>query len=162
MEKENFDEVQAEKMTAFLDELNRVFLKRFSKADKEKQHYLSTLFSDNRRAIYFSMLDHYHNESVSDHVQKIYEKNKIVESRGRLYQQIDPVFNDPEPSSPGIRSHFFSPRKYFLGRYYDTYNFNMAFIWFMSVVLYVLLYFDVIARIINSPVFKKRRVTEND
>ncbi|MBN1131766.1 MAG: ATP-binding cassette domain-containing protein [Bacteroidales bacterium] len=158
----HFNAKQAEKTEKFLDNLNRVFLQRFSKADREKQHHLNTLFSDDRRALYFTMLDRYHNESVSDQVQKIYEKNKIVEYRGRLYRQIDPVFHDPEPSGLGIRAHFFAPRKYFLGRYHDTFNFNMGFIWFMTGLLYIVLYYDVIARIINHPVFKKRQVVEND
>jgi len=152
-----FNEQQAEKIEAFLDELNRVFLRRFSKADKAKQHHLSTLLSDERRADYFRMLDRYHNESVSDQVRKIYEKNKIIEYEGRLYQQIDPIFHDPEPSMPGIRSHFFAPRKYFLGGYYDTYAFNMAFIWFISALCYVILYYDLIARVISMPFFRRRK-----
>jgi len=112
-----------------------------------------------RRSVYFSMLDRYHNESVSDQVKKIYEKNQIIEYHGRLYQQIDPIFLDPAPEGfIGIRSHFFAPRKYFLGMYYDTFKFNVGFIWFLTMVLYLVLYYDLLGRLVNSRVFKRKVV----
>jgi len=102
------------------------------------------------------MLNRYHNESVADQVKKIYEKNQIIEYQGRLYQRIDPIFLDPEPRGIGIRSHFFAPRKYFLGKYIDTFTFNIAFIWFMTAVLYAILYFDLPGKLINSRLFRRR------
>lgn len=157
---ENFSESLITKVTRFLTELKRYYIKQFSIASREKERHLAKLIKE-RRSLYFSMLDQYHNESVADQVKKIYEKNPIIEYRGRLYQQIDPVFLDPEPEGIGIRSHFFAPRKYFLGRYYDTFRFNIGFIWFLTVVLYVILYFDLAGRLVNSRLFR-RRVTENE
>ncbi len=63
---------------------------------------------------------------------------------------------DPAPDGLGIRSHFFAPRKYFLGKYYDTFSFNMAFIWFLTIVLYLVLYYDVPGRVLRSHLFTYR------
>ena len=122
------------KPPAYLAVLKKHYINQFSIASKQKERRLGKLMED-RRELYFSMLNEYHNEAVSDQVKRIYEKNQIIESDGRLYQQIDPVFMDPEPGGLGIRSHFYAPRKYFLGHYYDTYAFNIAFIWFLTLIL---------------------------
>jgi ABC-type multidrug transport system ATPase subunit len=147
---EAFGESLIVKSTLFLSALKKHHLNQFSIASREKERHLGKLMQE-RRELYFSMLDQYHNESVSDHVKRVFEKNPIIEDKGRLYQQIDPVYLDPDPDGfKGIRSHFFAPRKYFLGRYFDTFRFNMGFIWFLSAILYLLLYFDVLGKLVNN------------
>jgi hypothetical protein len=149
-----FSELTILKATRFLRVLKKYYTDLFSAASREKERHLGKLM-EGKRSVYFSMLDKYHNESVSDQVKKIYEKNQIIEYRGRLYQQTDPVFLDPSPEGIGIRSHFFAPRKYFLGRYHDTFGFNMAFIWFLTVVLYIVLYFDLFGRMVKFRLLKR-------
>ena len=107
---------------------------------------------EDRRELYFSMLNDYHNEAVADQVKRIYEKNQIIEWKGRLYQQIDPIFMDPEPEGLGIRSHFYAPHKYFLGRYVDTYTFNIGFIWFLTLLAYLILYYQATRPIIKQQI----------
>ena len=153
-----FSESTIGKITKFLADLKRYYINQFSIANREKERHLGKLMKE-RRSVYFSMLDRYHNESVSDQVKKIYEKNQIIEYEGQLYQQIDPIFLDPVPEGViGIRSHFFAPRKYFLGKYYDTFNFNIGFIWFLTVVLYLVLYYNLAGRLVNSRLFKRKVV----
>ena len=156
LEPDAFSESTIGKTTKFLATLQRHYIDQFSIANREKERHLGKLMKD-RRAVYFSMLDRYHNESVADQVKKIYEKNQIIEYEGRLYQQIDPIFLDPAPEGfPGIRSHFFAPRKYFLGLYYDTFKFNVGFIWFLTVVLYMVLYYNLVGRLVNSRLFRRK------
>jgi ABC-type multidrug transport system ATPase subunit len=138
-------------LTDFLGALNAFYLERYRVASLKKQQYLNTLMED-RKALYYRWLNRYHNESVADHVKKIYEKNKIIESDGRLYQQTDPIYLLPEST----RSHFYAPVKYFFGAYIDTYWFNIAFIWLISVILYAILYFDLLRKIITSPIFRRK------
>ncbi|MCD4711269.1 MAG: ABC transporter permease [Bacteroidales bacterium] len=145
------------KASRLLSALKAHYIKRFSIANREKERYLGKLMDD-RRELYFQWLNLYHNESVADHVKKIYEKNQIVEFEGELYQEIDPVYLDPAPEGLiGIRSHFFAPRKYFLGHYYDTYSFNIGFIWFMTILLYLALYYDLLGKLVRSSLFKRKR-----
>jgi hypothetical protein len=152
---ESFNEAAIAKTSRYLALLKKYYINQFSIASKQKERRLGKLMED-RRELYFSMLNSHHNEAVSDQVKRIYEKNQIIESEGRLYQQIDPVFLDPEPSGLGIRSHFYAPRKYFLGRYIETYPFNIGFIWFLTIVLYFMLYFNVAGKILNSRLFHQR------
>jgi hypothetical protein len=70
----------------------------------------------------------------------------------KLIQQIDHVYLDPFPSGGfSFRAHFFAPRKYFAGRYIDTYWFNIGFIWFLALLFYILLYYNVLYKLIHLP-----------
>ena len=87
----------------------------------------------------------YHNESVSDLALKVFEKNKILQFRDELVQQYDPVYRDVVPRyALDIRAHFLAPRKHFLGHFFDTYKFNLAVIWVMSLALYLMLQLEVL------------------
>jgi len=155
LREDKFSRETAEATTLFLKKLNEYYSERYAEFSAEREKYIRKLMEE-KRDLYFSWLDRYDNESVGDNVKKIYEKNKIVEENGRLWQQIDPVYVDPIPRNPvGIRSHFFAPRKMFFGKYYDTYWFNMCFIWFMSVIAYFVLYFDGLK---NSGQFLQKRI----
>jgi hypothetical protein len=154
---ESISEAELTKAARLLAALKVHYIEQFSIANREKERYLARLMSD-RRDLYFQWLNIYHNESVADQVKKIYEKNQIVEYKGELYQQIEPIYLDPPTDGAiGVRSHFFAPRKYFLGRYYDTYNFNISFIWFMTFLLYLALYYDLLGKLVRSWIINRRQ-----
>ena len=96
-------------------------------------------------------------------MRKVYEKNKMVEYKYELIQQIDPVYLDPFPSGwLSFRSHFFAPRKYFAGRYIDTYWFNIGFIWFLALIFYMILYFDlqeILSGLPQKLKFRQRKIS---
>jgi hypothetical protein len=107
---------------------------------------------EQKPGLYNRNKDLYDNESVEEHVRKIYEKNEMVEHNNELIQQIEPIYKDPFPGSWfSFRSHFFAPRKYFMGSYYETYWFNMGFIWFLTIVFYITLYFDLLKKLMRAP-----------
>jgi ABC-type multidrug transport system ATPase subunit len=93
----------------------------------------------------------YLNESLSDLVRNTTTKSRLLEYDGELIQQINPVFQDPGKS--GIfdyRTQFFSPKKNLLGLEIGTFWFNIIVIWFMTVLFYVFLYFELLKKGINS------------
>ncbi|HTE32536.1 MAG TPA: ABC transporter permease, partial [Chryseolinea sp.] len=95
--------------------------------------------------------DRYYNESLADLVKNVSEKDRIIEYKGSLYQQINPIFLDPIPSGPlDYRAHFFAPQKNLFGFTVSTFLFNTLVIWCMTVVLYVTLYFELLRKLINS------------
>lgn len=147
----NFSDDFGGRIDKFLEELNDFYLGKFVIANNRKQRILQEVMKD-QKALYYELLDKYHNESVSDQVRKIYEKNKIVESDGRLYQQTDPIFLLPEAT----RAHFYAPRKLIFGSYVDTYWFNMGVIWLITVILYMVLYYDLLKKVVHARYFRKR------
>ncbi len=148
----NYSSDFGEQIDGFLDALNEFYLGKFVIANNRKQRILQEVMRD-QKDYYYLLLDKYHNESVSDQVRKIYEKNKIVESDGRLYQQTDPIFLLPEAT----RAPFYAPRKLIFGRYVDTYLFNMGVIWLLTGGLYMILYYDLLKKIVHARLFRRRR-----
>lgn len=92
----------------------------------------------------------YYNESLADLLTNGSEKNRIIEYNGKLIQQLDNVFLDPEPGHPfDYRAHFFAPTKNFIGYLVNTYGFNLMVIWFMTLCLYGALYFEWLKNLVN-------------
>ncbi len=150
---EKFNPELAEKISLYLTELNMYYLELFTAANREKNNMVRSAI-ENRKEQYYSWLDIYTNESVSDEVRKIFERKKILSYNDRLIQKIDPVFLDPQPSSViDFRSHFYAPRKHFLGKYFDTYWFNMTVIWFLTLIFYITLYYDLLRKVLHFSFF---------
>lgn len=133
----------------YLNELDLYYKQVYQLANQRRQNIIN-YYMENNPEQYKEVRDRYHNESIADILKKVYEKNKIVEFRGRLIQHIDPIYLDPIPSGPlSIRTHFFAPRKPFLGTYFDTFMFNITCIWILTAILYVSLYFNIFSRLLN-------------
>ncbi len=134
-----------------LAKLDDYYSREFVIATTQRENMI-TSYMEQDPGLYNRNKDMYHNESVEEYVRKVFEKNEMVENRNELIQQIDPIYKDPFPGSwLSFRSHFFAPRKYFLGSYFDTYWFNMGFIWFLTIVFYITLYFDLLKKIMGLP-----------
>jgi ABC transport system ATP-binding/permease protein len=73
-------------------------------------------------------------------------------------QHIDPIYEFPIPSGLlSFRSQFFAPTKHFFNHYFDTYWFNMSVIWILTLICYILLYFESIKKLMNLGDGLKRR-----
>ena len=97
----------------------------------------------------------YYNESLAELVTRVSEKNRIIEYEGRLVQQIDPVFLDPQPANMfDYRAHFFAPQKNLLGQLVTTYWFNLLVIWVMTLALYIALYAELLRKALGVRVFR--------
>jgi len=142
----DFNNLAAGQLSGYIDSANYIFRKISNSAGIRKDKFIGA----NREKLSI-LYDEYHNDRLEEIVRKIYEKNKILEYRNRLIQNYDPVYRDPSASEfPAFRSHFFAPTKVLLGTRLDTFTFNILFVWMMSIVLYLLLYFNIFGLMVNS------------
>ena len=155
----SMEDVQA--VEKILSDLKLYYLEVFSRENKMKNNKVKKLLK-NLKDTYYGYLDDYHNESVADHVRKIYERKKIVEYDHRLVRMVDPVYLDPVPEGFfSFRTHFFAPKKHFAGRYFETFAFNMSIIWILTFVLYVTLYFNLLKKIINFNLPRRKTIKKS-
>ena len=146
LEVSDFNHLVAEKLLAYIDSVNSIFHRQSNSADILKDKFITA----NREELDM-LYNQYHNDRLEEIVRKIFEKNKILEYKDRLVQNFDPIYRDPPGNEfPYFRSHFFAPSKVFMGIRFNTYTFNMLFVWLMSAILYALLYFGIFERIVNS------------
>jgi len=147
----SFNEIILNNTANYIKRLDIYYTNIFNKANAEKEAIVSYLLNTNKK-LYNAKRDAYHNESVEEQVKKTFEKNKIVQYRDELIQQKDPIFRDPDVEGYlNFRSHFFAPRKYFAGRFHETFWFNHIFIWVMTIFLYITLYYELLKKLLELP-----------
>lgn len=138
-------------LRTYLDELLQYYVEEFNKANLEKNNTINWLVTNNG-ALFQKMKQDYTNEHLEDQLKKVFEKNKILEYNHFLVQQVDPIYLDPRVNSIfSIRSHFYAPRKHLLGKYFDTFWFNMSVIWIFTLTLYITLYYELLKKLLNLP-----------
>jgi ABC-type multidrug transport system ATPase subunit/uncharacterized tellurite resistance protein B-like protein len=130
----------------FLNTINKVHVIRNKNALKEKEARIKQLTSTPaKRRAFNELKQQYVNEQVSTLVFDSKEKTRILEHKGRLIQQIYPIFANPEPVNYlDFRTLFYVPQKHFAGLYYPTLYFNTIIMWVMTIVLIITLYFDLL------------------
>ena len=139
-------------LRSYLKEMSQHYVKVFNKSVENREKLVYHL--ENQPELSYSLnsyKDKYHNESLSDLVRNVNTSDRIIEYEGRLLQTVDPVFNDPTTKAGffDYRTHFFAPTKHLGGIQIDTYYFNIAVIWLMTVLLYFSLYYELFGRLIR-------------
>jgi len=157
---ENFDLSAAFLLEEFIQSMNENYSQKFELAVAHKERMIAYMLEQNA-TLYTKLRNAYQNEYLNDIVRKSFEKNKILEYNYELVQQIDPIYKDPNTTGlVNVRTHFFAPRKYFLGRFFDTYWFNISVIWFYALMLYIALYYEWLKKIMDffgKISFKKKK-----
>jgi ABC transport system ATP-binding/permease protein len=135
----------------YLDQLNTLYSLSLNMQTLQKEVILHKLQDNaNKTKEFRQFKDAYYNEHLADVVQKTYSSKKLIEYNQEITQIIDPIYNDPKPGFfLNFRTHFYSPTKIFCGKYIDTFIFNTIILWIFILVLYLILYFNLVKKIIN-------------
>ncbi len=141
----DFNHVLAEEIEAYIQNAMASFNIMATSAEIRKDIFINS----NRESLDI-VYNNSHNQKLEEIVKKVYEQNKILEYKDRFVQNVFPIYLDPEISGPlSFRTHFLAPRKQIFGRLVDTFTFNISIVWLMTIGLYILLYFDGLAIIVN-------------
>ena len=148
MEEYNVEETGGELEEHYLI-WDQFYQQLYTYADKRKEEIIYFQNTESK-GYYNRMRKKYHNEHLDDIVRNVYERNKILRYKDKLIRQEEPIFLLPDDSNfIGFRSHFYAPKKYFMGRFYTTFNFNVVVIFMMSVLLYPPLYLEHMKKALN-------------
>ena len=120
---------------------------------------------------YTALLDNYFTQHASAELQKqMMEQNKLsfhnarieelVKNNRPLEEGIYAESNSLHPNENNIfydasknhqvRSHFYAPKKYFAGNYYNTYFVNLLVILGMTIICLIALYYNLLSKLING------------
>ena len=144
---ESFNSSVYEELSSYFEDLKESYSNRFVAATNKKEKMINYAMSTYGKDKFNELKDKYLNESISDIVRKVFEKNKILREGDNLIQNVDPIYLLPEPSySLDFRSHFFAPKKHFAGNYFETLWFNITMVWLFTILLYIVLYYDLLRK----------------
>jgi hypothetical protein len=156
---ENFGPDQIKILEDYIYALKRFYSNLYRIVNLEHQTILTQATSTKEgKKAYKKKYDDHYNEGIADIVQKVYEKNKLLVYNNHFVQHFEPIYEYPVPEHKlAFRSKLYAPEKHFMGRYFETYWFNMVVIWILTGILYVLLYFDVFKKLLTIRIPLKRK-----
>ncbi len=153
-----FDDSVYLKTKKFLSGMRAVYANRSSDTRKKLDDMVFQLTdTPEKQRRYDAFRLRFKNEAVAGTVENSAETSRIVEWQGQLIQKFYPIYSkDHRPATFfDFRANFFVPTKYFMGRTFDTFYFNMTVIWCMTVFMYITLYFDLLKKLVHG--FETRR-----
>jgi ABC transport system ATP-binding/permease protein len=127
------------KLKSFLQKKNR---EANDELDNRIEELVNLLGS---KQIFNQLKDDYHNESLANLVLNSRELPRIVEKKNQLIRKYQPIYMSP--TSTMGRAHFYAPVKIIGSRSFDTLWFNIMVIWIYSVILYIILCFDLFRKV---------------
>ena len=144
---DKFDRSVLKSTKTLFKEIREYYKNRAKKAGKKKDNIRNALQKTKEDKLAFiKMQQSYVNETLKDFVRNK-DAKQIVEYKNRLYQKIDPIYEDP--ASKFITSHFYAPRKSVFGFFIDTFWMNIIVLWLYSISLIIALYYRVFARMFD-------------
>lgn len=145
---ENINQEVIDQTRQFIRTLNKVYIRIYNNANQAKDDLIRAHEKTPSDKFRFQELKReHHNEKLTEFVENNNELVRIIEYKGKLYQKIDPIYLDP--LYPFIKAHFYAPRKMLFGKYYSTFWVNVAVIWTFSLLIYILLYYRVLKRVLD-------------
>jgi len=143
----DFDTTVAKLSLKRLDALRKNFTSRFLEALAATDSTKAAIEDRFGKGYLEDLEMNYHNENLANFCLNLRSKDRIVETKKKLIQKADPVYMLPTSSSG--RAHFYAPCKRLGDTHIDTYWFNLGAIWFLTLVLYITLFTDLLRKIIN-------------
>lgn len=132
----------------FIKTLNKIYIRIYNNANDNKDNLIRDMQrTPSEKDHFIELKREYHNEKLTEFVENNNELVRIIEYKGRLYQKIDPIYLDPE--SRFLKAHFYAPRKMIFGRFISTFIVNTMMIWIFTIVLYLVLYFRLLKRVLD-------------
>ncbi len=159
-----FDSAVYANISSALVVIKHIYINRYNVADREKEKKIHQMTDTPEKERAFELFrEQYKNEAIAELVKNVSETHRIIEKDGKLIQKIYPIYKDPDPvHAIDFDAQFYMPSKHFLNHNIDTFAFNTGVIWSMTFVLALLLYLDVLRRIIDgigglsNPLYNKK------
>ena len=146
-----FNEAEGERLKGILEELMNYYTEIFNVVNGKKMVFLVKLQdTPSKQKAFVQAKDDYLNDYLTEIVTKSTEKDKISIQDHQIIQKKDPIFMDANTERTfSFRTHFFAPTKNLFGTLIGTYGFNILIIWCFTALLYTLLYFDGLKKVMN-------------
>jgi hypothetical protein len=153
---EKFRSGNNESVFDFFQQVKGKYIKLFNVVNGKKNTEIMKLENKMGKNRYTDFYRGNYNDFLANLVKKKTNQKKLVRENDRIVQIIDPVYTDPDGSHLiSLRAHFYAPYKYFAGYGVNTLVFNLGIIVFFTIVCYVILYYNILLKLMNLFTSKK-------
>lgn len=150
--KNEFTEETYQQATEFADAVKNFYIGLYNEADKRQEKHKKKLIQEHSEpgTDYLTTLrNHHHNEGLERFVRGTddFFSKRIIHHDNEFIQKFDAIYK--EPTNNFVKAHFLSPYKK-TGKYKaDTFSMNLAVLWIMNIILFILLYNKALQTIVN-------------
>jgi ABC transport system ATP-binding/permease protein len=144
------DKITQEVVTAaegYIETNRRFYVNLYNDAYNKKEELKSRMTKESLQK-FLDLRNTYFNKSLEEFVRDKNETTNIITFNGELVQKFDPIFMDSKGKF--ISSHFYAPEKPVFGARIDTYVVNVIVLWVITSLLYLVLYFRLLKKILDS------------
>lgn len=145
---DNFNLQTADALLSYFQELEYYYSENFKRVNELIDRQISEMVSTpEKRKNYQRWYDEHYNSHLATFVKNTFAPLPLVRLGNKLVQKIDPIYLDPTDRRLfRFRSQFLAPTKNIAGRLVPTFYFNIAVLWFFTVIAYLALYFDILKK----------------
>ena len=145
---QTFNNTLADQVRIYLKDLTDHLREQKNNATAQKQNRTDQLIDQMGTTSFSSFRDKNENNKLSDMLLNNTVFPKILEIDDKLISKFEPAYM--VPTSTVGRAHFYAPVKKIGNLTIDTLWFNVVFIWITILIFYLLLYFDVLKKVITK------------
>ena len=155
---ENFNPEAAKEAGKYLDSLSGHFRKvRKRYLDRRDSVYNSIEAKIGTQEL-MKLEKNYSNKQLEMYVLDRLRVDQSIETKQRIIQKYEPGYM--KPTSKDGRAHFYAPYKQIGEIKIDTFWFDLLVLWFVTLVLYIALYFNLLQKLVTW--FENLRLKESD
>lgn len=147
----------AKRLNDFLLSAKDHFAKEYLKAQSARDELYEELVTELGREGFVELEQKYHNQFLADLLMNRAHLDMVYRGEDQLIQKKDPIYM--RPYSHIGRAHFYAPFKIFGSFKVPTFYFNISFIWFMTILLYLTLLDNTLKKVIKF--FESREKDES-
>jgi hypothetical protein len=144
---ETLDSLTSKNTELYLDNLKHFFIKNIKRNISLKDSVSLSLKGKIEMEGLQSLEDDYHNDKLSELLLDMYRLDKSVKTNTRIIRKLEPAYM--KPASKFGNAHFYAPVKQIGNLQIDTYWFNLMVLWFVILLLYITLYYNLLQKLIN-------------
>jgi ABC-type multidrug transport system ATPase subunit len=98
---------------------------------------------------YRALQNSYANDALIKIVTNHAESDKLIVAGNQIFQNDNPIYDLPKDED-FFDTHYYAPYKYLFGYRVNTFTANLLFLWAISLITYIALYFDLLKKIIDG------------
>jgi len=155
LELKSFNENIYNKTKTYLKAVKTAFNEKYDRLYELRDEKYAQMITKIGKEKFIQLKENNQNEAIEDQVMNNKELDKIVQKGDRYIQYMEPIYIKPE--HPFGRTPLYASRKLVLSKEIDSVWFNIAVIWFATLILYVLLLNNSFLKCIDflSSIFKR-------
>ncbi len=148
LDMQSFNDSTAIAVRSYLNQVTNLSRNAVGEGKNEKNLINKALIAETGGLeAYTTFRNAYENKKLSDMVLNRNVLDKVVEKEGRLIRKHQPAYM--KPTSRIGRAHLYAPVKRIGNLEIDTMWYNVIFLWIYSFILYMVLYYDLLRKLIN-------------